>query len=165
MKARDDGEDAYKGPVVVITGNDCVSACEGLVMMLRVLPTVTVVGNFTGGASGNPSSVTLGNGVKVSYSRWVSLLPDGTKFERVGIEPDELFVAEGDEYEDLTYEYAINKLRGDQLPTSSPTALRGPTTTATTISTISSGANFKCLSIALSISASIVCIILLTDLL
>jgi len=157
LSARDDGMEAYSGPVVVITGNDCVSSCEGLTMMLRVLPTVTVVGNYTGGASGNPSSVLLGNGVSVSYSRWVSLLPDGRSFERVGIEPDLLFVEEPvDDYADPTYEFAVEimqTLLGVSTPAPSPSMVFDSSTIM--FDNMSMGAHNGPSSIILLISISI----------
>ncbi len=57
-------------------------------MMGRALPNVTLVGLPTRGSSGAPAPVALPNGVRVWYSRWISLFPDGSGFERTGIAPD-----------------------------------------------------------------------------
>jgi hypothetical protein len=79
---------AYRGPVVALVGPGCISSGEGMAMMLKALPDVPLVGLPTRGASGNPEAVPLPNGVDVWYSRWVSLLPDGTSIERHGVPPD-----------------------------------------------------------------------------
>lgn len=78
----------YARPVVCLTGPMCVSSGEALALMMKVLPHVTLVGLPTQGASGNPQPVTLPNGVKVWFSRWVAMRPDGTSFEGEGIKPD-----------------------------------------------------------------------------
>lgn len=47
-----------------------------------------MLGAATQGASGNPRPYDLGNGVTVYLPSWKSMLPDGTEFEGVGVEPD-----------------------------------------------------------------------------
>ena len=78
----------YEGPVVGLIGPGCVSSGEGMAMMLKALPDVPLVGLPTRGSSGNPQPVHLPNGVSVWFSRWISLLPDGTPIERKGVPPD-----------------------------------------------------------------------------
>ncbi len=78
----------YGGPVVALIGPGCVSSGEGMAMMLKALPDVPLVGLPTRGSSGNPQPVHLPNGVSVWFSRWISLLPDGTSIERKGVPPD-----------------------------------------------------------------------------
>lgn len=78
----------YANPVVVLTGPVCLSSGEGMVMMMKSMPHVTLVGLPTRGASGNPAPVELPNGVTVWHSRWLASLPDGTLFETKGIAPD-----------------------------------------------------------------------------
>jgi C-terminal processing protease CtpA/Prc len=57
--------------------------------MMKALPQVTLVGMPTRGASGNPKPFELeGTGLKVMFSRWVDLLPDGRTLEGRGIPPD-----------------------------------------------------------------------------
>jgi C-terminal processing protease CtpA/Prc len=57
--------------------------------MMKCLPHVTTVGLPTRGASGNPRPYELGrSGVRVWFSRWVDLMPDGRTFEGLGIPPD-----------------------------------------------------------------------------
>lgn len=78
----------YEGSVVALIGPGCVSSGEGMAMMLKAIPGIPLVGLPTRGSSGNPQPLALPNGVTVWYSRWVSLLPDGTPLERRGVPPD-----------------------------------------------------------------------------
>jgi C-terminal processing protease CtpA/Prc len=80
----------FEGPIVCLVGPGCVSSGEGFAKMLRALPNVTLVGLPTRGASGSPAPVELPNGVVVSFSRWVDMLPDGTVTEGKGVAPDRL---------------------------------------------------------------------------
>ena len=85
----DKGENPYMKPVVVLIGQRCMSSGEALVQMFSALPNVTTVGERTRGASGNPAPVDLpGLPVKVWFSRWVDMMPDGSTFEGKGIAPD-----------------------------------------------------------------------------
>ncbi len=78
----------YTRPIVCLIGPGCISSGEGFALMLTALPHVTMVGQATRGASGNPAPVMLPNGIDVWYSRWLSLLPDGTPLEGSGVPPD-----------------------------------------------------------------------------
>ena len=82
------GAKPFTKPVVVLLGPRVMSSGEGMAKMFAALPNVTTVGSPTRGASGNPSPVDLKEvGVKVWYSRWVSMLPDGTPIEGRGVQP------------------------------------------------------------------------------
>lgn len=78
----------FGGPVVVLVGPGCVSSGEGLALMLAAVEGVLLVGQPTAGCSGNPRPADLPDGVSVSFSRWESLLPDGTPLEGRGVPPD-----------------------------------------------------------------------------
>ncbi len=82
-------------PVAVLVGPGCMSSGEGMALMFRALPHARLFGQPTRGASGNPVSLPLPNGVTVRYSTWMTYLPDGTALERKGVPPDEL-IAESD---------------------------------------------------------------------
>lgn len=100
----------YTKPVIVLTGPVCVSSGEGLVLMMKSLPHVTLVGRPTRGASGNPAPVELPNGVTVWYSRWLASLPDGALFETTGIAPDvDVKHVDG---RDPAFDEAVRRLRG-----------------------------------------------------
>ena len=82
------GGRAVKLPVVCLIGPGCVSSGEGMALMMKAAG-ATMIGQPTRGASGNPRPVTLSNGVRVWFSRWVSLELDGTPIEGRGIQPEE----------------------------------------------------------------------------
>lgn len=81
-------DEPFTRPVVCLIGPGCVSSGENLALMMKALDQVTLVGQATRGASGNPAPVTLPNGLKVWFSRWVDMEPDGTPIEGRGIQPD-----------------------------------------------------------------------------
>jgi len=82
------GKDPFTGPIACLIGPGTVSSGEGMAMMMKALPHCTLVGQPTRGASGNPAPVQLPNGVDIWYSRWVSMLPDGTPIDGTGVPPD-----------------------------------------------------------------------------
>ena len=77
--------------------------------MMKALPHVTLIGQPTRGASGNPASVDLPNGISVSYSRWVDMLPDGTPIEGKGVSPD--ITVEHESPGDPTFDAAVKSPR------------------------------------------------------
>jgi C-terminal processing protease CtpA/Prc len=99
----------FTRPVVCLIGPRCMSSGEGFVKMMAVLPHVTLVGQATRGASGNPAPVILPNGITVFYSRWVDMLPDGTITETKGIPPNIVVQHEG--AGDPTWEAGLAELK------------------------------------------------------
>ena len=99
----------FARPVVCLVGPGCVSSGEGFALMMKAMDQVTLVGQPTRGASGNPQAVTLPNGVKVWFSRWVAMEPDGTPIEGRGIRPDVQVEHTGSG--DPTFEKAVEILR------------------------------------------------------
>lgn len=99
----------YTRPVVCLIGPGCVSSAEGFALMMKAMDHVTLVGKPTRGASGNPRAVTLSNGVRVWFSRWVSMEPDGTPIEGRGIQPD--VEVEHTDPGDPTFDKAVEILR------------------------------------------------------
>lgn len=79
----------YKHPVVIITDRSVFSAAEDFVLALRQLPNVLVVGQFTGGGSGNPMTRELPNGWIIKVPRWQVGDPLTKElYEGIGLEPD-----------------------------------------------------------------------------
>lgn len=74
-------------PVVVITGRAGYSATESFVAALRTLPNVTVIGDTTGGASGNPATFALGGGWSYTVPQWIEYGPDRSPIEWHGVAP------------------------------------------------------------------------------
>ncbi|MFP4013706.1 MAG: S41 family peptidase [Chitinispirillaceae bacterium] len=80
----------YSGPVVLLTDRGCFSSTEMFVLYMRHIPSVTVIGDTTGGSSGNPISRQLPNGWYYSISRWVEYTSDMELVEGNGIAPDKV---------------------------------------------------------------------------
>lgn len=77
----------FTRPVVVISGRGGLSATESFVAAMRTLPQVTVIGDTTGGASGNPGTYALGNGWQFTVPRWLEFAPDRQPIEGRGVAP------------------------------------------------------------------------------
>lgn len=82
----------YDGPVVLLVGPDCVSACEGFAYAMTQKGRAQVVGHFpTAGAYGGVGrgQVTLPDGIELQFPTTRSTTPDGKVIiEGVGIVPD-----------------------------------------------------------------------------
>ena len=79
---------AFAGKVVILTDGACWSACDGFVVSFKDNHRATIVGDTTGGSSGQPVFLSLGNGMSFQVSMKREFLPDGSPFEGVGIAPD-----------------------------------------------------------------------------
>lgn len=79
---------AYRGKVAVLIGPVVMSSCEAFVLMMKQVPGCRLVGAPTQGCSGNPQPYDLENGVTVFLPSWQAMLPNGTCFEGIGIQPD-----------------------------------------------------------------------------
>ncbi len=99
----------YTHPIVCLTGPGAISSGEGFAMMMAALPHCTLMGQATRGSSGNPAPIKLPNGVDVYYSRWVSMLPDGTPIEDTGVPPD--IEVEHVNGQDATFDAAVQRLK------------------------------------------------------
>ncbi len=78
----------FTGKLLLLVDGGCVSAKEGFIVPFKDNKRAILVGETTGGTSGQPyfysfdKDASLGIGAKLEY------LPDGSKFEGIGIEPD-----------------------------------------------------------------------------
>ena len=100
----------FNGPVVLVTGARTMSSAEGLTLMFRTMPHVTVIGQTTRGASGNPGAKKLPNGVSVYFSRWLALDENKKPFERVGLVPS-VVVKDGQDVLDIAEQELVNGRR------------------------------------------------------
>jgi C-terminal processing protease CtpA/Prc len=82
------GGKPYTKPVILLTNRRVFSSAESLVEMMRVQPNVTVIGDTTGGGSGNPAFRTLPNGFVYRIPRWIAYTPDKRTYEGIGLPPD-----------------------------------------------------------------------------
>ena len=89
----------YLRPVVLITGRGGFSATESFVAAMRTLPNVTVIGDTTGGASGNPVTYPLGGGWSFTVPRWIEYGPDRQPIEGRGVAPHLALAWEPSQYD------------------------------------------------------------------
>ena len=82
------GNIIFTRPIALLTNRRVFSAAESFVLMMRTLPHVTVVGDTTGGGSGNPVRRELPNGWTYRVPRWLEFTSDFEPFEGVGLAPD-----------------------------------------------------------------------------
>jgi len=82
----------FTKPVVVLSGRAVFSSNETFIAAMRELPNVTIVGDTTGGSSGNPHDYPLGDGWRYSVSQWIEWTADRRVIEWNGVPPDS-FVA------------------------------------------------------------------------
>ena len=105
----------YESPVVVLCGQRTMSSAEAFVLMFAQAPQVTTMGDRTAGASANPRTLEVADGIVVNMPRWVAMDADGKPFETVGIAPDVRVEAKPEEFtptSDPVLEAALKRLRG-----------------------------------------------------
>jgi hypothetical protein len=78
----------FERPVAVLSGRRVLSSNESFISAMRELPHVTIVGDTTGGSSGNPGIFDLGGDWKYTVSRWIAYTADLRVIEWQGIPPD-----------------------------------------------------------------------------
>ena len=77
----------YTKPVIVLAGRGALSSNETFISAMRELPSVTILGDTTGGSSGNPGRHRLG-AWSYTVSRWIEWTADRHVIEWNGIPPD-----------------------------------------------------------------------------
>ena len=80
------GERKYLKPIILLTNRRSYSATTLFSAALRNLPNVRILGDFTGGGGGTPTSTQLPNGWVVRYSGTTHIAPDGLIIEN-GVPP------------------------------------------------------------------------------
>ncbi len=103
-----DGAHRFTGPTVLLQNRLSVSAAENFALAMRVLPQVTVVGDFSSGCFADLEWHQLPNGWRfsIAYNRFDDYA--GRCWEGIGVPPDILVrseALEGDE--DRTFEVAL----------------------------------------------------------
>jgi len=80
--------DAYRGRLALLVDGGCFSACEDFVMPFKDNGRAILVGETTGGSTGQPYMLDLGDGMQAMVGAKREMFPDGGRFEGVGIRPD-----------------------------------------------------------------------------
>jgi len=81
-------DNPFNKPIALLTNRRCYSSTEDFVMSMREIPTVTVIGDTTGGGSGNPLKRELPNGWTYRFSHWQEVTKEKEYFENIGLFPD-----------------------------------------------------------------------------
>ena len=81
-------EKRFSGPLVVLTGHTTYSSAEDFVVPLKYSQRAKIVGDVTGGSTGNPLTVHLPGGYILRICAKRDSFPDGEVFVGKGIEPD-----------------------------------------------------------------------------
>jgi hypothetical protein len=106
----------YTNPVVLLVNGIVFSSAEHLAMWMQHIDHVTLVGDTTGGGSGNPVSFILPSGNVVKVSTRYMYRYDGEPIEWNGIVPDIIVTQTESDLlngEDKQLEYAIEYLTGN----------------------------------------------------
>jgi len=78
----------FDKPIALLTNRKCFSSCESFRLAMGVLPNVTVIGDTTGGGSGNPIFRELPNGWVYRIPRWIQYTAEQKHYEGIGLPPD-----------------------------------------------------------------------------
>lgn len=79
---------SIQGPLTILIDRRTFSAAEDFVMPFKDTKRAEIVGETTGGSSGQPCLRDLGDGMRLWVSTKRQMFPNGAPFEGLGIEPD-----------------------------------------------------------------------------
>ena len=78
----------YSGKLIVLADRYAASAAEDFVMPFKDNGRAIIIGEPTYGSTGQPYMYDFGDGISIGIGTKRVYMPDGTKFEGVGIRPD-----------------------------------------------------------------------------
>jgi carboxyl-terminal processing protease len=81
-------QDSFKGKMALLVDAGCLSACEDFTMPFKDNGRALLVGETTGGSTGQPFFLDLGNEMFLVVGAKRAMFPDGSRFEGVGISPN-----------------------------------------------------------------------------
>ncbi len=113
------GSHTYRGPVIVLTSARTYSAAEDFAAVFKQMKRGTIVGEPTGGSTGQPLQIRLPGGLQGRICTKHDLLADGTEFVGRGIQPDlavKPTVAGIRAGRDEVLEAALAQLRANPIP-------------------------------------------------
>lgn len=84
------GKKLYTKPVVVLTSGQTFSAAEDFAVAFDVMKRGTIIGEPTGGSTGQPLTFALPGGVTARVCTKRDMYPDGTEWNAKGIKPQVL---------------------------------------------------------------------------
>jgi len=114
-------EKRYSGPLIILTWHTTLSAAEDFLVPLKFSKRAKIVGDITGGSTGNPITLQLPGGYILRICAKRDTFPDGEEFVGTGIEPDiKVKITQKDIYEnrDRVLEKVVEMIRnGDRTAT------------------------------------------------
>jgi len=105
----------YHGPVLLLIGRACYSSNEDFITQMRELPNVTVIGDTSGGHSGDPRFFPLSGGWQFTVSTWIDYTAEMQIIEDRGIDPATFVPARATDFQagkDPVLDYAISYFGG-----------------------------------------------------
>jgi carboxyl-terminal processing protease len=88
MKWKSFSKEPYRKPVVVLTGSMTFSAAEDFVVAFDFMKRGKIIGEPTGGSTGQPYSLKLPGGLTSRICMKRDTYPDGKEFVGFGVQPD-----------------------------------------------------------------------------
>ena len=79
---------AFRGPMALLIDAGCLSAAEDFIAPFKDNHRAIIIGETTGGSSGQPIRLDFGDGMWAMIGAKRQWFPDGSAFEGVGIAPD-----------------------------------------------------------------------------
>jgi carboxyl-terminal processing protease len=89
----DPAPDAYPGRLLILVDRATYSAAEDFAMPFKDNRRAILIGETTGGSTGQPYMHTFENGLQFAIGTKRATLPDGTPFEGLGLQPDVIVTA------------------------------------------------------------------------
>jgi len=78
----------YRGKIIILIDRWTGSAAEDFVVPFKDNGRALIIGEPSAGSTGQPYIYNFGNGIQIGIGTKRAYLPDGTRFEGVGIQPD-----------------------------------------------------------------------------
>ncbi|QMW03104.1 S41 family peptidase [Spirosoma foliorum] len=116
------GKNLYTKPVVVLTSGQTFSAAEDFAVVFDAMKRGTIIGEPTGGSTGQPLAFSLPGGVMARVCTKRDMYPDGTEWNGKGIQPAILVKPSAADWQagrDTVLEAALNHL-GVKKPVAAP---------------------------------------------
>ena len=79
---------AYAGSLVILTDRRTGSAAEDFAVPFKDNGRATLIGEATGGSTGQPYMFNFGDGISIGIGTKRAFMPNGAEFEGIGIMPD-----------------------------------------------------------------------------
>jgi carboxyl-terminal processing protease len=91
----------FSNKIIILTDRYTVSAAEDFVVPFKDNARALIIGEASEGSTGQPYIYNFGNGIRIGIGTKRAYMPDGSRFEGIGIPPDiEIKLKREDLYKD-----------------------------------------------------------------